>query len=74
MPDGKENSSCGWGSSNGNWNDPRSLPARLLFGPVLGVPTRVLAWADEPAVSEVRGWPRMSPNRSRWDLMFILYA
>jgi hypothetical protein len=74
MPDGKEISSCFWGSSNVNGYDPRSLPARLLFVPVLGVPTRLRACVDDAAVREVRGWPRMSPSRSRCALIFILYA
>jgi hypothetical protein len=74
MPDGNDISSCFWGSSNVNGNDPRSLPARLLFVPVLGVPTRLRACADDAAVSDVRGWPRMSPSRSRCALIFILYA
>ncbi len=64
MPEGKENSNC-CGSSNGNENEPRSLPARLVVvPPMLALPT-ILAWPDGPAEREVRGCPRMSPSRSK---------
>ena len=65
IPGWKVNST-GWESSNEvNGNDPRSLLARLVVGPVLGVPTKVLVWVEEAVVREVRGWPRMSPSRSK---------